>query len=229
MCAGSQILWKKAEPNHQRVADNWFCNFRSWHTHQLGCICQTNSCKQWKPEVTKRTLAGVQRPHGTALAACHLVEPKPPDGSRMTLMARNNWPSTPYSRKTSLKVSLHELGQMLFQDRRIDKPLPWFNGSTPVAVNRLDCVTCLVVRSVDLRSYRFQLFFVCGNFAASFHNVTGWSRNCDTMRRDLWLMRSRVEKTSATKAVNSDGIPGPGQTKNYKNLYWQFSCLKFSN
>ena len=48
MRAGGQILWKKVEPNHQRIADDWFCNFQLWHTHQLGCICQSNSCKQWK-------------------------------------------------------------------------------------------------------------------------------------------------------------------------------------
>ena len=84
MRAGGQILRKKAEPNHQRIAYDWFCNFQSWHTHQLGCICRSNSCKQWKGEVTKRSIAGVQRPHGTALIACHLPEHKPPVCSRMT-------------------------------------------------------------------------------------------------------------------------------------------------
>ena len=84
MRAGTQILWKKVEPNHQRIADDWFCNFQSWHTHQLGCICPSNSCIQWKREVTIRTLAVVQRPHGTALIASHLPEHKPPVGSRMT-------------------------------------------------------------------------------------------------------------------------------------------------
>ena len=83
MRAGGQILWKKAEPNHWQIAEDWFCNFQSWLTHQLGYICRSNSCKQWKGEVTKRTLAGVQRPHGTALIACHLPEHKPPAVERL--------------------------------------------------------------------------------------------------------------------------------------------------
>ena len=61
-----QILWKKSEPNHQRIADDWFCNYQSLFTHQLGRICRSNLSKQWKGEVTKRTLAEAQRPHGTA-------------------------------------------------------------------------------------------------------------------------------------------------------------------
>ena len=48
MRTGGQILWKKAEPNHQRITDDWFCNFQLWLTYQLGCICRSNSCKQWK-------------------------------------------------------------------------------------------------------------------------------------------------------------------------------------
>ena len=59
MRTGDQILRKKAQPNHQRIADDRFCYFQLWHTHQLGCICLSSSCKQWKGEVTKRTLAGV--------------------------------------------------------------------------------------------------------------------------------------------------------------------------
>ena len=55
MRAGGQILWKKTEPSHQRIADDWFCNFQSWHTHKLGCICRSDSCKQWKGKVIKRT------------------------------------------------------------------------------------------------------------------------------------------------------------------------------
>ena len=43
MRARDQILWKKAAPNHQGIAHDWFCNFQSWHAHQLGCICQSNS------------------------------------------------------------------------------------------------------------------------------------------------------------------------------------------
>ena len=68
----------KSTANSRRL----ICNFQSWGTHQLGCICRSNSCKQWKGEVTKRTLAGVQRPHGTVLIACHLPEHKPTIGSR---------------------------------------------------------------------------------------------------------------------------------------------------
>ena len=43
-----QILWKKAESNHQRIADDRFCDFRLWHTHQLGCICRFYSFKTTK-------------------------------------------------------------------------------------------------------------------------------------------------------------------------------------
>ena len=117
MLAGGQILWKKAKPNHQRIADDWFCSFQSGHTHQLGCICHSNSCKQWKEEVTKRTLAGVQRPHWTALIACHLPKRKTPVGSRLT-----QWRvTTDHQRHTPAKPSKvypEELGHMLFQDRQ---------------------------------------------------------------------------------------------------------------
>ena len=37
---------------------------------QLGSICRSNSCKQWKREVTKRILAEFKRRPGTALIAC---------------------------------------------------------------------------------------------------------------------------------------------------------------
>ena len=57
MPAGGQILWKKAEPNHQRIADDWFCNFQMWHTHQLGRICRSNLCKQWKGDKTHPCLS----------------------------------------------------------------------------------------------------------------------------------------------------------------------------
>ena len=42
---------EEAKPNHQRIADDWFCNSQSWHTHQLGCICRSNSWKQWKGDM----------------------------------------------------------------------------------------------------------------------------------------------------------------------------------
>ena len=67
--------------------------------------------------MTKRTLAGVQRPHETALIACHLLEHKPPVGSKMT-----KWHiTTDHQRHTLVKRSKvypEELGHMLFQDRQ---------------------------------------------------------------------------------------------------------------
>ena len=56
------------------------CHFQLWHTHQLGCISRSNSCKQCQGEVTKRTLAGIQHRHRTVLIACHLPENKSPVG-----------------------------------------------------------------------------------------------------------------------------------------------------
>ena len=44
---------------------------------------------------------------------------------------------------------------------------------SPNAVNRLSCATYEVLRSVDLRSHRLDLSFVCGYFHASFHIATG--------------------------------------------------------
>ena len=66
---------------------------------------------------------------------------------------------------------------------------------TPIAVNRLGCTTSKRW-SVELRGYRFQLSFVCGYFAASFHNATGWSRNCDTPLTAIPL----IEKISFSNA-----------------------------
>ena len=43
----------------------------------------------------------------------------------------------------------------------------------PIAVNRLHCAAYEVQRSVDLRSHRLELSFVCGYFHASFHIATG--------------------------------------------------------
>ena len=79
--AGGQILWKKAELSRQRIADDWFWNFRLCLIHQLGCMCWSISCKQWKGEVRKCTGAGVQRPLETVLIACYLPEHKPPVSS----------------------------------------------------------------------------------------------------------------------------------------------------
>ena len=35
LCAGDQIAWKKAEPNHLQIAGNLFRNYPSLHPHQL--------------------------------------------------------------------------------------------------------------------------------------------------------------------------------------------------
>ena len=67
--------------------------------------------------MTKRTLAGVQRPCGTAWIVCHLPEHKPPVASTMTL-----WPITTDHQRLTLakpsKVDPLEFGRMLFQDRQ---------------------------------------------------------------------------------------------------------------
>ena len=70
--------------------------------------------------MTKRTVAGAQRPHGTtrtALIACHLPKHKPPVETRM-----NKWHiTTDHQRHTPAKLSKvypEELGHMLFQDRQ---------------------------------------------------------------------------------------------------------------
>ena len=38
MCAEGQILRKKAEPNHQQVADDRFCYSQSCYTHSLAAF-----------------------------------------------------------------------------------------------------------------------------------------------------------------------------------------------
>ena len=58
---GGQIPWRKAESNHQLLADNWFCYFQLWNTHQLGCICRSNSSKQWNT-ITKLISSRVDIP-----------------------------------------------------------------------------------------------------------------------------------------------------------------------
>ena len=60
----------------------------------------------------------------------------------------------------------------------------------PIAVNRLGCTTYELIWSVELRCYRFQLSFVCGYFAASFHNATSWSRNCNNGVRQDGILSS---------------------------------------
>ena len=118
--AGGQILRKKAKPIHKRIADDWFCNSQLWHTHQLGFICRSNSYKQWKGEVTKRTLTEAQRPHWTirtALIVCQLFKHKPPVDSKMT-----EWHiATVHQRHTRAKPSKvypEELGHTLFQNQQ---------------------------------------------------------------------------------------------------------------
>ena len=85
--------------------------------HSSAWMHLSNSSKLQKGEVTKHTLAGVQRPHGTALIACHLAEHKPPVGSRMTLWRE----TTGHQRHTPAKPSKvypEERGHMLFHDRQ---------------------------------------------------------------------------------------------------------------
>ena len=43
----------------------------------------------------------------------------------------------------------------------------------PIVINRLDYAAYYLLRSVDLRSHRLELSFVCGYFHASFHIATG--------------------------------------------------------
>ena len=67
--------------------------------------------------MTKRTFGGVQRPHGTALIACHIPEHKPTAGSRMT-----QWRVTidhhRYTPSKPSKVYSKEISHMLFRDRQ---------------------------------------------------------------------------------------------------------------
>ena len=52
MRAGGQILRKKAEPNHQRIADDWFCNFQSCTLISLGAFVDpihvNNEKERWQ-------------------------------------------------------------------------------------------------------------------------------------------------------------------------------------
>ena len=52
LLAGGQILRKKAEPNHQRIADAWFCNLQSWHLISLAAfvdqINMNNEKERWQ-------------------------------------------------------------------------------------------------------------------------------------------------------------------------------------
>ena len=68
----------------------------------------------------------------------------------------------------------------------------------PIAVNRLDCAALMVLWSVDLRSHRLELSFVCGYFHASFHIATEWSRNCDTLFCACTLMIVSHKSVSST-------------------------------
>jgi len=66
---GDQIRWKKVKPDHLRTTNDWSCNFQSWHTRWFNCACLSSSCKLWKGEETKHTLAWDQRSHWMALIA----------------------------------------------------------------------------------------------------------------------------------------------------------------
>ena len=74
----------------------------------------------------------------------------------------------------------------------------------PIAVNRLGCTTYNSLWSDELKSYRFELSFVCGHFAASFHNATGWSRNCDKVmnneqRVKFWCCARQILRRESHK------------------------------
>ena len=72
--------------------------------------------------MTKRTLAVYQRRHEKALIACHLLEDKPPVGSRIT-----KWHvTTDHQRHTPTKPSKdypEELGLVLFPDQQACKEI----------------------------------------------------------------------------------------------------------
>ena len=54
----ARLCEKNAEPNYQRIADKWFCNFQLWLTPPLGCICRSNSLPlKLKPENRPKSLA----------------------------------------------------------------------------------------------------------------------------------------------------------------------------
>ena len=60
MRVGGQILWKKAEQNHQRIANDWFCSFRSWQHSSawlhlsILCVWLVTSFAQNMPTIRKQ-------------------------------------------------------------------------------------------------------------------------------------------------------------------------------
>ena len=158
MRAGGQILWKKAEPNHQRIADDWFCNFLSWHISSAWLHLSIHSCKQWKEEVTKRTLAGVQRPRDRLW----LLEIYPNTNFRSAvewLMARNNRPLAPYSCKTFQSLSR---GTRLYAFSRSTKhakrSLPYYQDFSEICFRAKVWVRCAATRTKTTLTI-FQFWF----------------------------------------------------------------------
>ena len=87
-------------------------------TDEKRILCQStfnrsDSCKQSKGNVIKRTIAGVQSPYGTALIACHLTEHKPPVSIGMMSYA--------FSRSTNIFAILPKFFKDLLQIEDLDR------------------------------------------------------------------------------------------------------------
>ena len=106
----------EAESNHQQIAGNWFFNFLLWRTHHLGCSCRSNSCKQWRREETKRALARVQGLYVKLWLPTIYSTMKLQSAPHKALMARHNWPSTPFSCRTLQRQKGSHI--ILFWDRQ---------------------------------------------------------------------------------------------------------------
>ena len=59
-----------------------------------------------------------------------------------------------------------------------------------IAVIGLGWTTYELLWSVDLTSYRFQLFLACEYFTDCFLDVIGWSRDCDTLVLNQMLLHA---------------------------------------
>ena len=123
--AGGQILRKKAEPTHQRIANNWFCGFQSWHTHQLGCICRSNSCRHWKQRWQNASLPE-SNAHMERLWLLPFTETQTSGRQQNDLMAGNNWPLAPYFRKTFQRLSRETRSYAFSRStKHVKKSLPY--------------------------------------------------------------------------------------------------------
>ena len=78
--------------------------------------------------------------------------------------------------------------------------LEWFKGNVAVAVMWLDYTSYdRGVRSVGLRSYRFQLFHACEYFVACFLDVIGWSSAVATRGPGGRALQPTIENALQTK------------------------------